>query len=144
MLIVLSKYLCLCAAREKENLVHAIWRLLHANTLLLIFCYREAYVWFQLFCLKPINNFIVVIIPWACFANSCGHVQWMFPMVVYLHVVAFWCSGEFTCLFRLLRRFFRFPRKHITACHPWPFRQGNFEAEYRLIFTWKFVVNYFP
>lgn len=37
MLIVLSKYLGLCAAPEKENLLHAILRLLHANTFLLIF-----------------------------------------------------------------------------------------------------------
>ena len=75
MLIVLSQYLRLCAAREKENLVHAILRLLHANTLLLIFCYREAYVWLQIFCFKPINNFIAVIISWSCFATSCGHAQ---------------------------------------------------------------------
>ena len=74
MLNVLSKYLGL-VSREKENLVHAILRLLHANTLLLIFCYREAYVWLQLLCFKPINDLIAVIIPWACFATSCGHAQ---------------------------------------------------------------------
>ena len=76
MLIVLSKYLGLCAAPEKENLVHAILRLLHANTFLLIFFVTGKHTYgCKPFCFKPINNLIPVIIPWACFATSCGHTQ---------------------------------------------------------------------